>query len=113
MDNSRVMSSSSSGDRDTDALSVIPLLSSTPELMQRADLAAAIATSLVLEEVKIAAGGDSSLNPLLPNIARFQSLMSGHGSILSLLQASAFHNGRFSVGALFLFWRLPLDPLVK
>jgi DDE superfamily endonuclease len=73
--------SSSSSDEDDAAQSLAPVLLSFAEMIQRAALAASMATTLIEGEGKSIAAGDLSVNPLVPKVARLQSLISAHGSI--------------------------------
>jgi hypothetical protein len=47
--------------------------------MQQAALEAFLATNLVVEEIRRVAGGDLSVQPIVPKVARLQRLMSARG----------------------------------
>jgi hypothetical protein len=76
------MSSSSSDEDDAEPQSLVPVLLSFSEMIQRAALTASMATTLIEGEGKSIAAGDLSVNPLVPKVARLQNLISSHGSIL-------------------------------
>jgi hypothetical protein len=75
------MSSSSSDESEAELLSLIPVLLSTSEMIQRAALAASMSTNTFDEEGRHDAADDLSVNHLEPKVARLQRLMSAHGSI--------------------------------
>jgi hypothetical protein len=75
------MSSSSSDEDDAEPQSLVPVLLSFSEMIQRASLTASMATPLIEGEGKSIAAGDLSVNPLVPKVARLQNLISAHASI--------------------------------